>query len=493
MKEPSREDLEKLADKFAEEMAERRLIERELAHMASFAEMAPDPMIETDTDRTIRYCNPAAMHEFPELEKAGWSHPAFEGLTELLEMMRREEKVLLKRPIKIGERIFDQQVALLDGGPRVRLYFRDITELKRLDQLKTDFVNMVSHELRSPLTTIQASVKMVSHRLLGPVTEDQHNALDLANKNIERLARLINELLDISKIEAGKLELHCESVDMAGLVREVAKQFEPLAKERGLDFRTSISIDHLEAFVDRDKIIQIFTNLSQNALKFTEKGFVELQLENTGDSVRCTVSDSGPGISKEDLPKVFGKFQQFGTPSKSREKGTGLGLSLCKGFVELHGGSIWVESERGQGTRFIFVLPLVKAEEVFAEQMRHLFEEAVSRQQPLTLVRMEIAQWSIPGNAGPGGQNEVLHRLSAVVRSELGTESIVVVHRQGGLLVALPEMAKEGALRLADKVGKELQTHVGTPAPEVKISMASYPEDGTAAEQLLEALIGPQR
>jgi GGDEF domain-containing protein len=206
--------------------------------------------------------------------------------------------------------------------------------------------------------------------------------------------------------------------------------------------------------------------------------------------VRCEVSDTGPGIRAEDLPKVFGKFQQFGQVPKGREKGTGLGLSLCKGFIELHGGRIGVESEFGQGTRFFFQLPLVKAEDVFADQLRHLFEEAVSHHQPLTLIRMEVAQWTLPASAGEEAEtDQVLHRLSAVVRSTLGTESVVVVHRRGGLLLALPEIAKEAARLLADKIGRDFQTSLD-PATHrgIDIKMAAYPDDGTAAEQLLQSL-----
>jgi len=265
--------------------------------------------------------------------------------------------------LKIGEKIYDQQISLLDGGPRVRLYFRDITELKRLDQLKTDFVNMVSHELRSPLTTIKASVKMIAEEVLGPISQDQKEVLRLALNNIERFGRLINELLDISKIEAGKLELTLETVDMRQLVMDVVSNFEPLARERGLQLRGVIPDHALACHLDRDKIIQVFTNLIQNALKFTQAGFVEVAVSLLPDGLRCQVADSGPGIAAQDIPKVFGKFQQFGQSPQGREKGTGLGLSLCKGFIELHGGRIWVESKVGQGTRMIFELPTKQAQD----------------------------------------------------------------------------------------------------------------------------------
>ena len=194
-----------MIEKLHEELADRREIERELAHMASFSEMA---RIRSSNRYRCAFITSIRKRWmcFGRDRAARSSHPAFEGLPPILQLLQREGQTFITRPIKLGDKIYDQQISLLDGGPRVRLYFSDITELKRLDQLKTDFRNMVSHELPgSPLTTINASVKMVANELLGAIPRDQKDMLTLALSNIERLSRLINELLDISKIEAGRL------------------------------------------------------------------------------------------------------------------------------------------------------------------------------------------------------------------------------------------------------------------------------------------------
>jgi len=481
-KRPSYETLEKMIAKLQEELADRTQIERELAHMASFSEMAPNPIVETDTGGKIYYINPAALQEFPELEIQKTDHAAFEGLQPILANLKREGKTLITRPIKLGDKIYEQLICLLDGGPRVRLYFSDITELKRLDQLKTDFVNMVSHELRSPLTTINATIRMVAGELLGAVTPDQKDALHLALSNIERLARLINELLDISKIEAGKLELRCESVNISLLIQELVRNFEPLARERGLELRSAIPAERLELFVDRDKIVQVFTNLIQNALKFTEKGHVEISASIDDQGVRFQVSDTGPGIQPRDLPKVFGKFQQFGHAPQGREKGTGLGLSLCKGFVELHGGRIWIESQVGAGTQFIFILPQIAAESLFKEQVKHLFEEAVSRSQPLTLLSFAVEQWKLSmATDGKEMPSVILHRLQAVVKSATGVESVTVVQGRGAVWLALPEITKTAAEEMVRRVRQDFEANL-------QIKVASYPDDGNLPEQLLQCL-----
>jgi signal transduction histidine kinase len=217
---------------------------------------------------------------------------------------------------------------------------------------------MVSHELRSPLTTMSASVRMVTSAMMGPVNADQHNILSLVKSTIDRLCRIITDLLDVSKIEEGKLELNRAQMDLAALIQEVVRSFEPLARERHLDIRCHAEPNPMPVMADRDKILQVFTNLVNNAIKFTEKGYVELEARIEGDVAVCRVIDTGPGIAAKDRPKVFGKFQQFGHAARGGDRGTGLGLSLCKGLVELHGGKIWVEGRAEAGTEFVFQLPL---------------------------------------------------------------------------------------------------------------------------------------
>lgn len=354
---PNPDKLQKMIDALQADLEDRRSIERELAHMASFSEMAPNPIVETDIHSKVHYINPAAMRVFPTLAAEGKSHAIFHEMGEVLKNLDKDHRTLSTRTLTHNDRIYEQQVSLLDGGPRVRFYFSDITELKRLDQLKSDFVNMVSHELRSPLTTMLASVKMIYDGMLGDLTKHQKEALSLVLKTTQRLARLSNELLDLSKIEAGKMDLQCVSTDLRELIEDVQKNFQPLAYERGLKLKTSIPQDPLVLLIDPDKIVEVFTNLVNNALKFTVQGTVELSAVTTSDGVRCAVSDSGPGIAEKDLPKVFEKFQQLHAPASAKEKGTGLGLTLCKGIVELHGGKIWVESQLGHGTSFLFTLP----------------------------------------------------------------------------------------------------------------------------------------
>ncbi|TAM37525.1 PAS domain S-box protein [bacterium] len=231
-------------------------------------------------------------------------------------------------------------------------------ELLKLDTLKTEFVSVVSHELRTPLSIIKEGVSLVLDGVIGEINPTQNKILTTSKDNIDRLARIINSLLDISKIESGKVELKKKSVDLRVLIKNVVSLFEARAREKGLEIKVSLPQEgELNLYIDEDRIIQVFTNLIGNSLKFTEKGYIGISLVDEGNEIEFTVSDTGIGISAEDLPKVFRKFMQFGRVAGNGEKGTGLGLSIAKGLIELHNGRIWIESQPGKGSKFIFTLP----------------------------------------------------------------------------------------------------------------------------------------
>jgi len=188
---------------------------------------------------------------------------------------------------------------------------------------------------------------------------DTKELLTISLRNINRLSNLINNLLDLSKIEAGKIELNKEPANIVELAKEVVFGFEKQAKEKNIEIRGSYSSEVIIVSFDKDKIIQVMLNLIGNSMKFVQQGSVEVSITEDDRSVQCTIADTGPGISPEDMKRVFDKFSQFGTKTSPGVKGTGLGLSISKGLVELHGGRIWVESEHGVGTKFMFSLPKI--------------------------------------------------------------------------------------------------------------------------------------
>jgi signal transduction histidine kinase len=230
--------------------------------------------------------------------------------------------------------------------------------LQVLDDLKSDFVVMASHELRSPLSSMKMGVSTVVREMVGSLNEDQKMMLTIAERNIDRLAKLTTDLLDLTKIEAGQLDLLMEEEDLLQIAREVVEADEPQAREQGVSLRVVSPDGGMVARCDRDRIYQVIQNLVDNALRFTEEGGVTVSLTRKADEVEISVEDTGVGIESGALNTIFEKWSQAHANTRSEKRGAGLGLAICKGIVEAHGGSIAAASEQGKGTTLSFLIPV---------------------------------------------------------------------------------------------------------------------------------------
>ena len=232
--------------------------------------------------------------------------------------------------------------------------------LKELDRLKSDFVSNVSNELRTPLTAIKGAVDLLLREVPGRLNENQTHYLTRVRSNTQHLAGLINDLLDLAKMEEGKVELKGARVSVGGLVHEVMETMKPLAAEKPVLLEVKVPEPSVLVWADRDKVAQVLMNLVGNAIKFTPpQGRVMVSASRDGTEwAQVSVDDSGPGISAEECQKIFHKFYQVSEGGGPKPKGTGLGLAISKALVELHGGKIWVESEPGRGSTFSFTLPV---------------------------------------------------------------------------------------------------------------------------------------
>jgi signal transduction histidine kinase len=231
-------------------------------------------------------------------------------------------------------------------------------EVKRLSQLKLDFVSTVSHELRSPLSSVREAINLILDRVTGDINKEQEHFLNISRNNLDRVIRLINELLDLSKLEAGSIDTKRRFEDICAVMKQAYETLKIDADRKNIRLKLELPPKDIDMWFDPDQIIRAVVNLLGNAIKFTQdNGLVEIKLEDLGRFIKISVIDNGPGIAENDIDRIFDKFYCVVKAKSSGEKSTGLGLSIAKEIVELHRGRIWVDSQIGMGARFSFTLP----------------------------------------------------------------------------------------------------------------------------------------
>ncbi len=229
---------------------------------------------------------------------------------------------------------------------------------EQANQMKSQFLANMSHELRTPLNSIINFTRIVSSGMRGPVTDEQVDYLERVRLSGEHLLGLINDILDLSKIEAGRMELHLASISLEVLVKSTMSTAIGLIKGKPVELRSDIEPDLPNLMIDRTRIRQVLLNLLSNAAKFTDKGTITVAVRRKGAMIEVSVADTGIGIPKDKQRLVFEEFRQVDEGSDRMYQGTGLGLAICRQLVALHGGQIWVESQPGQGSTFFFTLPV---------------------------------------------------------------------------------------------------------------------------------------
>jgi PAS domain S-box-containing protein len=273
---------------------------------------------------------------------------------------RRKEGELWWSYISITKIVDDQ------GSPVAYVGLaRDITDRKRMeeqlremDRLKSEFIATVSHELRTPMTAIKGSLGLALGGAAGALGEDLRDLLTIAHNNSDRLIMLINDILDLSRIEAGKLSLRLAPIDIAAVVRRSVLDVEALAAQKSIDVVVNLASSLPAPIADADRVGQVLVNLLSNAIKFSKPGKpVSLRVEQHERGLVVRVADQGIGIPADYQAHVFDRFYRVDNSASRRTGGTGLGLAICRALVTEMGGRIWVESEPGVGSTFSFSLP----------------------------------------------------------------------------------------------------------------------------------------
>lgn len=356
-------------------------VHRGKAYIENLVENAADIILSTDLEDRILTWNRGAEITL------GYSKEEVIGkhLSTLLPPQRLHELAEMRAKVELDGALRDVEVesnkkdgtpiflslsvsSIADGDGRIVGFLRvakDITEkrryeqrLKELDKLKSDFVSNVSHELRTPLTAIKGSVDNMLDGLTGELNEKQSRYLTRIKSNADRLARLINDLLDLSRIEAG-IKLNRINLSLPTVVKEVVESLGSVAAEKLINFEIKTADNDLTAWADPDRVAEVLTNLLGNAIKFSPTGGnVTVSLARSGNNwVKVSITDTGTGIRPEEANRIFDKFYQVSHPEQPKATGTGLGLPIAKALVEMHGGRIWLESQVGHGSVFSFTLP----------------------------------------------------------------------------------------------------------------------------------------
>jgi signal transduction histidine kinase len=264
-------------------------------------------------------------------------------------------------------------MATLNGETLIFSVCRDITERKETEmallrakalaeesnQIKSEFIANMSHELRTPLNSVIGFSQVLNDKIFGELNEKQSHYISNIQKSGNHLLDLINDILDISKIESGNMEYEPEIINIEELINEIAVLTDPLIKEKLIDFKVSIELDNPEVKADKIKIKQIIYNLLSNAIKFTpEKGKVWIHSTIVDGKIQTSISDNGIGIPLEQQKRIFDPFKQISSSSSRTHGGTGLGLAIVKYYVEMHSGEIEVQSEVDKGSMFTFSIPI---------------------------------------------------------------------------------------------------------------------------------------
>jgi PAS domain S-box-containing protein len=341
-------------------------VEAERGRLHAILSSTNDVVLVADAEGTVLLCNPAATRAYGILPSQVVGLPLEQAIAD--ETLRG----LFTRPMEAGsamideiqasdERTFSASVSMLDGGGRV-VTLRDITYLKELDRMKSDFVNTVSHDLRSPLTYMRGYTTMIP--MAGELSEKQHGFVERILSGIDQMTALIDDLLDIGKIEAG-VGIQMEQCYLPTIIQAVVDDLGLGASQQGIDLQARLPADTPPTLGDTTLIRQAIKNLVENAVKYTPgPGRVDVGLcqqpapSGAGEQLVVTVQDTGIGIAPEHQGRLFEKFYRIRRRDTVHIRGTGLGLAIVKSIADQHGGRVWVESKLGQGSTFYFGLPL---------------------------------------------------------------------------------------------------------------------------------------
>ncbi len=368
---------------------------------------------------------------------------------------------------------------------------RSYDKQRKLVQMKSDFLSNISHSLRTPMATMKQSVSLLLRERGGTVTDTQRKFLEIMSQNIDRLTGVLNNLLDLSKIESGSMELNRTEVNIVYLVESVMVSFEPVLLEKNIELDFSANPSSIKAFVDSEIIRQIIEGIVGNAIKFTKPGRkIGVEIAGTNRRVMISVRDEGCGMSKENLAMAFDKYRSFQVGIKEGVKGTGLGLALTKELVELHGGKIWIESDVGRGTMVSFIIPRMPFASILQEKVNRSMELCKIKNEDLLLFLYIANTGDGTSSAATGNafREKFIDYLGPVVSRVDGQMLIDEEELRVAIITPVHSNCREGIQRTIGRTIGEILKETGAEDQSL-FSWAAYPQEGDTFAELLRSLL----
>ena len=403
--------------------------------------------------------------------------------------INKELKILL--PLKGREKVIKTVLTPIDekninSGFIISLF--DVSSQKEREKFQSELISNVSHELRTPLTTIKEFISILLDGLAGELSPTQKDYLGIIYNNINRLGRIISTLLDVSRLEAGKVKLNLEIASIKRLIEQTVYFLKPHADKKDISLATtSFPVYFPYAYMDVDRITQVLTNLMENAIKHTPSGGkIKVKAKKDKECIKVSVIDNGEGIPPENTERIFTTFCQTGIEPGPGAKGLGLGLPICKEIIKLHRGEIWVESKKRKGSNFSFTVPCYKMRGLseYVEDNVN-FSRVIGREFSILCLEVENIH-DIEKKLGKEGI--IIKRIKKSLEEKLRKAvDYGPLQRGHSLFIGLPNSNAKQSSTLKERLVKELKTMQLPITLSLKIGIATYPADGGTAEELIKS------
>lgn len=460
--------------------------EADLSNLARFSDENPDPILRVSREGNLLYANKRALDLLSQFGKQIHTHLTKDWRSAIEDVLHTQTSKTVETVL--GERIILFTIAHFGDAHYAYLYGQDITERKKLDQLKDEFISNVSHELRIPLTIVKGAVSNLKDGVVGPLTEKQQEIIQVAGRNIDRLQRLMTDLLDLSRLESGKARVHFREIDLAELLKETAKNFQMAVERKYLSLVVTSSSPLASVYADLDMIHQVLNNLLDNALRYAKKKISLEACEEDDQHMRLTVRDDGSGIDKKNLEIIFEKFKQLqrsgGGPGY---KGTGLGLAICREILHRHNGRIWAESESGKGAIFHVTLPKYNERANFWTALESACVGAKEHATSLSLLGLTVTNMTeLKKQYGERELQRRMQELKERVHRQFVRKEDELFQYDGQFVLILSETQRQNALAVGRRVQETLEESLED--LRLQVRMASFPDDAAGPKQLLERI-----